>query len=139
MHRQRKFPAALETINKAVDRTPSLLSAYFLRADILLELNDIPDAERDLAEINKLLEDKGGFSEGDEARTDELAIRILIEKTQFRLAKQKIDTSAFLPNKVGSRLSDHLAKGIGLVPSAADHKLKEWAKNRNDSSAKSRK
>jgi hypothetical protein len=90
-------------------------------------MNDPNGAEKDLAKIEQLLEQAGGFSEGDESQTHDLAARIMIEKRQFRTAKNKIDTSAFLPRKVRRRLLARLARAIGFTPEAADRELQRWA------------
>lgn len=124
-----EYPAALGSINRAVDRTPALLAPYFIRADIHLALNDTPAAERDLKKINELLSDAGGFSEGDEARVQELDIRILIEKGQLKLAKNKVQTSAFLPRVVERRLLQQVARAVGFSPNSVDQSLRDWAKS----------
>ena len=94
-------------------------------------MNDVVGAERDLQEIERLLTEAGGFSEGDETRAHELEISILIEKRQFRAAKEKIERAAFLPFRVGQRLSEQLARSVGFDPEAADSTTREWAKNFN--------
>lgn len=126
--RNHELRLALNTINRAVERTPALLPAYFLRADILLALQDIAAAEADLTEIGRLLEKQGGFSEGDEAQVQELTVRILMEKQQLTAARRVIETSAFLPKSVQNRLSGQLARLVGFMPHLADSGLQEWAK-----------
>ncbi|WP_456707515.1 tetratricopeptide repeat protein [Bradyrhizobium sp. USDA 4452] len=125
--RERKYSDALKAIGRAIDRTSNLLPPYFIRADVLLAMNDPNGAEKDLAKIEQLLEQAGGFSEGDEAQVHDLAVRIMIEKRQFRAAKNKIDTSAFLPKKVRRRLLSRLARAIGFSPESADRELQRWA------------
>ncbi|MET3993721.1 tetratricopeptide (TPR) repeat protein [Bradyrhizobium sp. S3.9.2] len=127
--RDRKFPQALQAVSKAIDRTPTLLPPYFIRAEILLGLNDIAGVEKDLQEIERLLEQAGGFSEGDEIRLHELQAKVLLEKRQFRQAMTKIDTSAFLTKAMKKRLLTVLAKTIGAVgEGAADRQMVAWAK-----------
>jgi hypothetical protein len=126
--RAKQHKVALDTINRAVERTPDLLPPYFIRADILISLNDLSGAERDLETIDQLLQKRGGFLEGDESQMQELAIRIMIEKKQFQHAKDKIDTSAFLPHKVHRRLSQILARAIGFAPGSASKQLASWSK-----------
>jgi hypothetical protein len=77
--RERKLPAALASLGKAIERTPTLLAPYFIRADVLLQSGGPAGVQRDRDKINQLLTDAGGFSEGDEARAAELEVRILIE------------------------------------------------------------
>ena len=67
--REKKIPQALRAIAKAIERTPNLLSPYFIRAEILMSLNDISGVEKDLQEIDALLEKSGAISEGDEIET----------------------------------------------------------------------
>ena len=52
LFRDKKIPQALRAIAKAIERTPTLLSPYFIRADILMSLNDIPGVEKDLQQID---------------------------------------------------------------------------------------
>jgi tetratricopeptide (TPR) repeat protein len=124
------FRGALETSDRAVDRTPGLVNAYFIRADARIALNDLVGADRDVTEINKLLDNAGGFSEGDEARVQELEIRVMIEKGLLRQAKEKIDRSAWIPRKVAERLRDLIAKAVNFDPSRVDGELKKWAGKR---------
>jgi Flp pilus assembly protein TadD len=126
--RDKNYAAALDAISRAIDRTENLLPTYFIRADILLQMNDVPGAERDRNKIDEMLQNKGGFSEGDESQLLDLAIRILIEKTQFKAAKEKLDTSNFLPSRVRTRLLKLLARSIAFVPQAATRDMVEWAK-----------
>jgi hypothetical protein len=127
--RNRDYAGAMRSLDRAVERTPALLAPYFIRADVFLQMNDIVGAERDLQEINRLLTEAGGFSEGDEGRAQELEILILIEKRQFRLARERIERAAFLPARVSRRLREQLARSIGFDPQAADSATREWAKN----------
>jgi hypothetical protein len=78
--------------------------------------------------MDQLLQKRGGFLEGDESQMQELAIRIMIEKKQFQHAKDKMDTSAFLPHKVHRRLSQILARAIGFAPGSASKQLASWSK-----------
>jgi hypothetical protein len=119
---------AMVAITKAISRTPSLLPAYFIRAEFFLATVDPDGADRDLHEIGRLLSDAGGFSDGDEARAQELEVRIMIERHQFKAAKDKIITAAFLPRVVEKRLLDELARAISYEPDRADAVLREWAK-----------
>jgi tetratricopeptide (TPR) repeat protein len=127
--RDRKYPQALEALGKAIERTPSLLAPYFIRADVLIQMNDVVGAEKDLQLINKLLTDAGGFSEGYEAQASELEVRILIEKRQFQTAKDKAERSIFLPRAVSKRLLQQLARAIGFEPGTASPGLRAWAKS----------
>lgn len=120
---------ALKSLANAIERTPSLLSPYFIRADVLIAMNDIPGAERDLETISKLLSEAGGFSEGEEAQVHELEVRIANEKRQYKVAKQKIDTSAFLTANQKARLRQQLTRSISFSPEGADLELREWAKH----------
>jgi predicted Zn-dependent protease len=129
--RIRDYAGAMRSLDRAVERTPALLAPYFLRAEVFLRLGDVVGAERDLREINRLLTEAGGFSEGDEARAQELEIQILIEKRQFKAAKERMERAAFLPSRVALRLREQLAKSIGFDPEAADAAMRKWAKDFN--------
>gem|GEM_PF-2914106 len=120
---------ALRAINTAIERTPALLGAYFLRADIYLAMPDVVGAEADVKQIEKLLTAAGGFSEGEEAQLQELEARLLIEKRQYQAAKDHIQTAAFLPHRVQTRLYDQLVRAVGFDPEAAPKNLQEWAKS----------
>lgn len=122
---------ALRIIDRAISRTPGLKPAYFMRAEICLALNDIPGAERDLNEIGRLLERAGGFSEGDEARLQALEVRILIERRLFREAKELVDRSAWIPNRVARRLKEEIAKAVIYFPAGVDDALTQWAKKQD--------
>jgi hypothetical protein len=92
-------------------------------------LNDIPGVERDLQEVDRLLQAAGGFSEGDEIRLHELQAKVLMEKRQFRQAMTKIDNSAFLTVPMKKRLLTHLAKTINMSgEGGADRQMVNWAK-----------
>ena len=124
------YRGALATSNRAVERTPGLINGYFIRADAQIALNNIPGAESDIAEINKLLTRAGGFSAGEEARLQELEIRILIEKGLLRQAKETTDRSAWLSHKVAERLRTSIAYTIAYDPTKADDDLRKWAAKR---------
>jgi hypothetical protein len=127
--RGKRFPQALEALSKAINRTDTLLTPYFIRAEILMSLDDIPGVEKDLAEIERLLENAGGFSEGDEIRLHEIQARALIEKRHFPQAMSKIDNSAFLTRAMKTRLLTQLAKTIIAVgEQGADRRMVNWAK-----------
>jgi tetratricopeptide (TPR) repeat protein len=126
--RQKQFPQALKHIDRAIERTPALLPPYFIRAEICLSMSDVPGAERDLKQINEILERAGGFHEGEEAQVHELEARILIEKEQFRPAMNRVDNSAFLSKPVKRRLLTNLARTIGFVGTKADPQMQRWAK-----------
>lgn len=127
--RERKIPEALRAIAKAVERTPNLLSPYFIRAEILMSLNDIPGVEKDLQEIDALLEKSGATSEGDEIKLHELQAKVLLEKRQFRQAMTKIDNSIFLTKLMKRRLLSQLAKTINVGGEGiADRQMIVWAK-----------
>jgi tetratricopeptide (TPR) repeat protein len=123
----RKYEAALATIERAVERTPGLVNAYFIRAEAKIALSDPIGAEQDISEIQRLLTAAGGFSEGDEARLHELQIRILIEKRLLRQAKDQVDRSAWLPRKVSVRLLTQIARAISFDPSGVDETMQKWA------------
>jgi predicted Zn-dependent protease len=128
--RNGKMPQALKAIAKAIERTPNLLPPYFIRADILIGLNDIAGVEKDLNQIDALLEEAGGFSEGDEMRLHELQARLLMEKRQFRQAMTKVDHSAFLTKPMKKRLLTQLAKNISRFgESVTDRDMVGWAKS----------
>ena len=127
--RERKHSDALRMIDRAVDRTPNLLAARFIRAGICIALKDIGASKRELETINKLLNDAAGFSEGDEARFHELEVIVLMEERNFKDAKRKIDTSYFLSDKMKGRLLNRLAKAISFDPKGADAALAAWAKS----------
>jgi tetratricopeptide (TPR) repeat protein len=129
--KDRDYPGAMRCLNRAVERTPALLAPYFLRAEVLLRMNDIVGAERDWHEINRLLTEAGGFSEGDEIRAQELEVMILLEKKQFRAAKEKLERAAFMPRSMAQRLSGQIARAIAFDPDAADSETREWAKRIN--------
>jgi len=125
--REKKIPEALRAIAKAVERTPNLLSPYFIRAEILMSLSDIPGVEKDLQEIDTLLEKSGATSEGDEIKLHELQAKVLLEKRQFRQAMTKIDNSIFLTKPMKRRLLTQLAKTIN-VGGITDRQMIVWAK-----------
>jgi tetratricopeptide (TPR) repeat protein len=125
--RDHDYKGALAALERAIDRTPTLLPPYFIRAAILLQQGDVAGAERDRDKINQLLETAGGLSEGDEAQAAELEIGILIEKKQFHEAKEKTERSIFLSRKVIHRLLREIAKGVAFEPDFASESLKSWA------------
>jgi hypothetical protein len=127
--RDRKFSAALDVISRAIERTDNILPPYFIRADILIQMSDVAGAERDKDKIDELLQRQGGFSEGDEIKLLDLSIRLLIERQQFKTAKDKIDLSNFLPNRLQQRLLRDLVRAIGFVPQAATREMAAWAKS----------
>jgi tetratricopeptide (TPR) repeat protein len=127
--REKKIPQALRAVEKAIERTPNLLSPYFIRAEILLSLNDIPGVEKDLQEIDILLEKSGGAGEGDEIKLHELQAKVLIEKRQFRQAMTKIDNSFFLAKPMKRRLLTQLARTISVgADGITDRQMLAWAK-----------
>jgi tetratricopeptide (TPR) repeat protein len=126
--RDRNFPAALQALNKAIERTSNLLPPYFIRADVYLQTGDVRGAERDLSEINKILNAAGGTSDGEEAQAHELEVRILTEKKQFQAAKDRIERSYFLSAHVTERLLRNLAMAIAYNPESASASLRTWAK-----------
>jgi tetratricopeptide (TPR) repeat protein len=126
--RERKIPQALRAVEKAIERTPNLLSPYFIRAEILMSLSDIPGVERDLHEIDALLEKSGATSEGDEIKLHELQAKVLVEKRQFRQAMTKIDNSIFLTKPMKRRLLTQLAKTIQVGGEGiTDRQMITWA------------
>ncbi|MDG4899189.1 TIR domain-containing protein [Mesorhizobium sp. WSM4989] len=130
--RKRDYINAIKAATKAIDRTPQLLAPYFLRAEVYLAQADPVRAEKDLQQVDRILTEAGGFSEGDEARAHELGVRIMIERRQFNLAKDKIDLNAFLPRAVKNRLYRQLAKAVAFEPDHASKPLKEWARRWQD-------
>lgn len=130
--RARDYSGALKSLERAIDRTPELPAPYFIRADVLISKGDVAGAERDLKEINRLLTDAGGLSEGDEAQAHELEVRILLEKRQFEAARDKIEKSAFLPRQVAQRLLGQLAKSIAFDPSGVNQRMRDWARAQNN-------
>ena len=130
--KQKDYPEALKCLAQAIARTDNLLTPYFLRADVYLAMGSVGEAEKDLKRINQLLQEAGGYSEGEEAQLHELEVRVLIEKKQYQAAKDKITLSAFLPANVAKRLSKQLARTIGFEPAAATPLLRTWAKNYKD-------
>lgn len=126
----RKYRAALGTINRAVDRTPGLVGAYFVRVDARIALNDLVGADQDIAVIEGLLTNAGGFSEGDEARLHELQVSILIEKHLLGQAKDMVERSAWLSKKVSSRLLNQIARTIAHEPNTINTEMRNWASNR---------
>lgn len=119
---------ALEAVDRGIERTPTLIAARFIRADVCLKMGNVTAAEKELEVINRLLTEAGGFSEGNEAEAHEIQVRISLDKLQFRAAKDQIDRSAFLPASTASRLRQKLARAIAFEPQAADPELREWAK-----------
>ena len=94
-----------------------------------MSLNDISGVEKDLQEIDALLEKSGAISEGDEIRLHEMQAKVLIEKRQLRQAMTKIDNSIFLTKPMKRRLLTHLAKTINVGGEAlADRQMIAWAK-----------
>jgi tetratricopeptide (TPR) repeat protein len=130
--RDKKFPAALDTITRAIERTDNILSPYFIRADIRIQMNDISGAERDRDKVDELLQRQGGFSEGDEAQLTELKVRLLIERRQFKAAKDTIEFTNYLPQRVRNRLLRDLVRSIGFAPESATREMLEWSKSFRD-------
>ncbi|MER8819820.1 hypothetical protein NKH70_08320 [Mesorhizobium sp. M0991] len=126
--RRKDYPKALAAANRAIERTPSLLAPYFQRAEVYLASADPDRVDADLEKIGLLLTDAGGFSEGDETRLSELQVRLMIERRQFKMAKNKIDSDAFLSTNVKSRLLNQLARAVSFDPANADAELREWSK-----------
>lgn len=129
LSRDRSYKDALAVINRAIERTPTLLAAHFIRAEIDLSLKDIGAAKDDLKNINRLLTEAAGFSEGDEARCHELEAGILIEEKNYKAAKARIETSNFLSNSMRRRMLRQLSRTIGFDPKGADPSLQAWAKS----------
>lgn len=127
LYRQRLKPQALEAANAAIARTPDFLPCYYLRADIRLSLPDIRGAREDLEKINEILERRGGFSEDDEGRTDELEVKTLTAEKQYRAAKDKLHFSQFIPNRVRAKLARSLAAAISFEQSGVDSNTRRWA------------
>lgn len=128
--RDGKTALALRALAKAIERTPNLLSPYFIRADLYISLNDIAGVERDLQEIDDLLQKSGATSEGDEMKLAELQAKVLIEKRQFRQAQTKIDNSVFLTKQMKRRLLTQLARIINISgEGSADRQMVSWAKS----------
>ena len=130
--RDKKFPAALDAISRAIERTDNILSPYFLRADIRIQMNDISGAEQDRDKIDELLQRQGGFSEGDEAQLTELKVRLLIERRHFKAAKDMIEFTNYLPQRVRNRLLRDLARSIGFAPESTTREMLEWSKSFRD-------
>jgi hypothetical protein len=94
-----------------------------------MALNDIPGVEKDLQEIDGLLEKSGATSEGDEIKLHEFQAKVLIEKRQFRQAMTKIDNSVFLTKPMKRRLLTQLAKIINVGGEGiTDRQMIAWAK-----------
>ena len=127
----RRYRPALETINRAVERTPGLVSAYFVRVDVKIALKDLVGADQDIVVIENLLKSAGGFSEGDEARLQELQITILIKKRLFGQAKDLVERSAWLSTKVADRLLNEIARTIAFKPDTVNAEMRNWASKRN--------
>jgi tetratricopeptide (TPR) repeat protein len=125
--RDRQYPAALALLGRAIERTPSLVGPYFIRADIRLKTGDIQGAEQDFETVNRLLTEAGGFSKGDEAQATELEIKLLIERRQYDAAKARTERSNFIPRSVERRLIQQLAQAIIFDPASASASLKKWA------------
>lgn len=125
---ERDFRGARDAAGKAIERTPHLLQPYLLRAEANLNLNDVPAAEKDLAEINRLIAQGAAGAEGIEGQAEELEILINIERHQFDAAKRKILASRVLPKRVAERLERELATAISYAPDAASPGMREWAK-----------
>lgn len=128
LSRQRKYPSALAAANKAVDRTPGFLPCYFLRCEINLVMRNTKGARDDLNTINKLLSKRGGFSQDEERKREELAIKVEIEERQFKKARDSIEKSAFISRRANQRLLRLLAGAINLQPQLADAGSREWAR-----------
>lgn len=126
--RDKKFAAALDAITRAIERTDNILPPYFIRADIRIQMKDISGAEQDRDRIDELLQRQGGFSEGDEAQLTDLKVRLLIERRQFKAAKDMIDFRNYLPHRVRNRLLRDLARTIGFAPESATREMVEWSK-----------
>ena len=75
-----------------------------------------------LLKTNELLTNAAGFSEADEGQVHDLQVRILIEKQQYKMAKQTIDTSAFLTTSGAAE----------TLPTACEkHRLLPWTGGRS--------
>ncbi len=126
--RRRQFPQARREIDRAIERTSNLLPAYFIRVEVCLAQGDIPAAERDIAKINDMLGERGGFSEGEEAQLKELEVKVLIEKKQYKAAIDIISRSILIPHKVARRLERQLATAIAYSSDPIDPQTAKWAK-----------
>ena len=123
----RNYADGLNAIDLAIQRTPGLLNAHFIRAEIKLALGDLQGADQVVGDIKNLLTKAGGISEGDEARLEELEINILIEKRLLRQAKAKVDRSTWLSQQLSTRLLTQVARAVAFEPSAVDASLRQWA------------
>jgi len=127
--KQRNIPAALRSVNSAISKTPSLIEARCLRAEINISANAVSEAEKDLQEISRLLEQAGGHSPEDEARLAELQVKVHIERREFQLAKDKAERTNVLPSFVSRKLLRLISRAIGFEPLHASPGLQKWAKN----------
>ena len=125
---KKSFPGALRSVDAAIQKTPGLVAAHCLRAQINIAANALSQAEKDVQEINRLLEQAGGYSPEDEAQLVELQVRILIEKRDFQAAKDKAMRSNVLPHPVSKRLLKNVARAIGFEPNYASKALQAWSK-----------
>ncbi|MEL3890347.1 TIR domain-containing protein [Ferrovibrio sp. MS7] len=119
---------ALSSINRAIERTPNLPDAYFIRAEIHLAASDCEAAEADLKALTRILAEAGS-SEGEEGAVEELEVRIFMERKRFRDARNHINNAKHISNSLKVRLLDQLARHISATPREADTEMQEWAKN----------
>lgn len=121
---------AIDAATRAVDRTPELLTPYFIRADAYLAARKPGEAAKDLNLIKGLLSEAGGAYEGDLVRAVELEVHILLDQDNPGGAKAVIDQERQLPKHVRNRLLNEIAKAVSFSPGSVDSSLRSWAKTR---------
>jgi len=128
LYRGKNIDEAMNVISRAIERTPTLLVPYFIRAEFRIAQRDLIGAEQDIQSLQGLLTDAGGFSQEDEGRVHELQALVAMERQQYREAFEKIRTSAFLPRHTVRSLYERLSRAVSYDPDHADFELREWAK-----------
>lgn len=126
--KERSYKDAIDFLGKAISRTSTLPTPYLLRANAYLKIGKPTEAENDLKSVGKLLDDTGHFSSEYEPEIQEIEAKILIERSQFKSAKDKIEKSAFLSSRTTARLLTLLSRAVAHAPAAADASMREWAK-----------
>lgn len=119
---------AIGAATRAVNRTPELLTPYFIRADAYLAARKPGEAAKDLKLIKDLLSEAGGSYEGDLVKAVELEVHILLDQDNPGGAKAVIDQQKRFPAQVRNRLLNEIAKAVSFSPDSVDSSLRSWAK-----------
>jgi len=125
---QNRYKEALDSVDGALKRSPNLPNLHFLRAMILIETGDVEGAEEEVGKIDQMLTTAGGFSREDEARLQEIQIKVLIERRRFAAARDRAKRSNVLPRANEKRLLAEIVRAIGFDPKGVEKDMLDWSK-----------